>query len=69
MAARFSPFSMSVLQNEDTDDLSQEGAAAATEGPITAQPTSSQDNRSYGSIDVAAPHPSAAAETGYQVSS
>jgi len=55
------------LQNEE-DDLSQEGAAAGTEGPITTQPTS-QENRSYGSIDGGAPHPSAATETGYQVSS
>ena len=59
-----------IPQNEDTDDVSQEGAAAGSgDGPITVQPTSSQDNRSYGSIDGGAPHASAAAETGYQASS
>jgi len=51
------------------DDLSQEAAAAGTEGPITAQPmTSSQEGRSYGTIDGGASHPSAAADTGYQAS-
>jgi len=55
---------------EDIDDLSQEAAAAGTtEGPITAQPmASSQDSRSYGTIDGGVSHSSAAADTGYQAS-
>jgi len=59
---------LDLLQNEDADDGSQEGTAAAAEDIVTKQPTSSHDNRSYGSISGSVPPPSAGKEAGYQTS-